>query len=126
MRALVPARWSRADHVREMGAAAAVAACLTRGELARLGEIMPGSLVEGRRAARIPGYDAVARAAQRAGAAAATVSGSGPTVLAWCDGRETDPAAVADAMVRAFARAGVAARAATAGTGRGALLRRNR
>ncbi|MHC5020834.1 MAG: homoserine kinase [Planctomycetota bacterium] len=108
MRKLVPAHWRRADHVREMGAAAAVAACLTRGELARLGEIMPGSLVEGRRAAHIPGYDAVTSAARRAGAAAVTVSGSGPTVVAWCDGR------------------GVAARAATAGTGRGALLRRNR
>ena len=83
-------------------------------------------LVEVRRAARIPGYDAVGRAARRAGAAAVTVSGSGPTVVAWCDGRRSDPAAVAEAMVRALARAGVAARAATAGTGRGALLRRNR
>lgn len=126
MRTLVPGQWPRDGHIREMGAAAAVAACLTRGELDRLGEIMPGSIVEQRRAAHIPGFDAVVRAARRAGAAAVTVSGSGPTVLAWCDARACDPAAVARAMVRAFRHAGVTARAATASVGRGALLRRSR
>lgn len=126
MRTLVPARWDRADHIREMGAAAAIAASLTRGELDRLHEIMPGSIVETRRAARIPGYDAVARAARRAGAAAVTVSGSGPTVLAWCDGRVADAGAIAAAMVRAFGRCGVSARPAVAGAGRGAVLRRSR
>ncbi len=124
MRRLVPARWDRADHIREMGAAAAVAACLTRGELDRLGEIMPGSIVETRRAAHIPAFDDVVRAATRTGAAAVTVSGSGPTVLAWCDARHSDPARIAAAMVRAFRRSGVTARGAVASAGRGALLPR--
>jgi homoserine kinase len=55
----------------------------------------------------VPGYDAVTAAARAAGAFGATLSGSGPTVLAIAPlGRA---AAVGDAMVRAWQACGVVA-----------------
>ncbi|HEU4724053.1 MAG TPA: homoserine kinase [Candidatus Eisenbacteria bacterium] len=82
------------------------------------------------RARLIPGYDSVVAAGRRAGAYGVTISGSGPTLLAF-----HAPGAgvrVGAAMVRAFARRGVASRAlpgriATSGASSRTLLEtRNR
>jgi len=61
------------------------------------------------RARLIPGFDGVVEAGRRAGAYGVTISGSGPTVLAFhAPGRGSR---VGNAMVRAFARRRVEARA---------------
>ena len=62
-------------------------------------------LIEPRRRAMIPGFDAVKRAALERGALGATLSGAGPSVFAWCDG-EASATEVARAMQAAFASAG--------------------
>jgi homoserine kinase len=61
------------------------------------------------RARLIPSYEAVVHAGMRAGAHGVTISGSGPTLLALHAPGAGDR--VGTAMVRAFARAGVSARA---------------
>ena len=62
-------------------------------------------LIEPRRAALIPGFARVKQAALDAGALGAGISGSGPSVFAWCEGREPAERA-GEAMRRAFAAAG--------------------
>jgi homoserine kinase len=63
-------------------------------------------LVEPRRAALIPGFDAVKQAALDAGAMGASISGAGPSVFAWFETRATAEAAVA-AMQHGFSAIGV-------------------
>jgi len=63
-------------------------------------------LIEPRRRALIPGFDAVKRAALDRGALGATLSGAGPSVFAWCDG-DASARDVARAMQAAFAAAGL-------------------
>ena len=46
-------------------------------------------LVEPRRAGLVPGFGEAKRAALGAGALGASLSGSGPTVFAWCEGEES-------------------------------------
>ncbi len=62
-------------------------------------------LVEPRRASLIPGFALVKRAALSAGALGASISGGGPSVFAWCEGREAAVRAGA-AMRGAFQREG--------------------
>jgi homoserine kinase len=64
-------------------------------------------LVEPRRAALIPGFAAVKRAALDAGALGSSISGAGPSVFGWFRGRAAAEAGGA-AMQRAFAEAGLA------------------
>ena len=66
------------------------------------------ALVEPRRAALIPGFDAVKQAALDAGALGSSISGAGPSVFAWFRGRGAADAGGL-AMQRAFAAAGLQA-----------------
>ncbi len=59
-------------------------------------------LVEPHRAVLIPGFTAVKQAALDAGAMGASISGAGPTVFAWFEGRAAAQTAAAD-MTKAFA-----------------------
>jgi homoserine kinase len=65
-------------------------------------------LVEPRRAALIPGFFSVKKAALDAGALGSSISGAGPSVFGWFRGRAAAEAGGA-AMQRAFADAGLAA-----------------
>ena len=66
------------------------------------------ALVEPRRAALIPGFAAVKRAALAAGALGSGISGAGPSVFGWFRGRAAAEAGGA-AMQSAFAEAGLTA-----------------
>ena len=76
-----------------------------RGDVALVRAGLRDTLVEPRRAALIPGFDAVKRAALDAGAMGASISGAGPSVFAWFESRERAEAA-APAVQAAFAAAG--------------------
>jgi len=65
-------------------------------------------LVEPRRAALIPGFHAVKRAALDAGALGSSISGAGPSVFGWFRGRAAAESGAA-AMQRAFEANGLAA-----------------
>ncbi len=122
MRRVVPATWPRALHIRESGNAMATAMMLHHGKVSQIARTVRGSVVERARASMIPGYSLAVKAAERAGAPAVTISGSGPTLIAIVDTRAADPQRVADSMIRAFARAGVPGRAVVARTGEGAKI----
>lgn len=74
-------------------------------ELIRAG--LSDVLIEPRRAPLVPGFAAVKRAALDADALGACISGAGPSVFAWCWGRNVALAA-ASSMQRAFAEIGMA------------------
>jgi len=73
------------------------------------------------RAKLIPGFEDVREAALSAGAVAATVSGSGPAVLAVADAARCSPARVGRAMERAFEGHRLRCEVVVSGVGRGAL-----
>lgn len=117
MRRVVPRAWPRELHTLEVARAVATAVCLTRGDVTSLDESLRGSIVERRRSRLVPNYLAVVEAAEKAGAPAVTISGSGPTMVAIVDDRRTDAGRVARAMAEAF---GHDARAVVAYAGKGA------
>lgn len=80
------------------------------GEAALVRAGLADVLVEPRRAALIPGFEAVKRAALEAGAMGASISGAGPSVFAWFESRAGAQAAVAP-MQAAFAAVGVQSQA---------------
>ena len=101
-RAALATPYSLHEFVTQNGHLARFIAGLYRNDLELIGAGLRDDLVEPRRAALIPGFAAVKQAALEAGALGASISGAGPSVFAWCLGRE------------AAARAGAAMRAAFA------------
>lgn len=87
-------------------------ACLTSGDWTFLREALRDKLHQEHRAALMPGFDGVMRAATQAGALGATLSGAGPTILAWLP-PEADAREVALAMQDVGAEREVFGRAQT-------------
>ena len=89
------------DAVAQWGNTAALVAGLFRGDWETIGRAVQDRIAEPLRAPAIPGFAAVKGAALNAGALAASLSGSGPSLFALCRGRERAEAA-GEAMVEAF------------------------
>jgi len=68
--------------------AGVIAGCQT-GDFDLLRRSLEDVLVEPRRAGLVPGFQEAKRAALAAGALGCSLSGSGPTVFAWCEGEES-------------------------------------
>jgi len=90
--------------VRQWGNAAGMVAALFRGDWELIARCMRDAVAEPVRAQLVPGFDAVKASALQAGAVAAGLSGSGPSVLALCRGRAAAERAAA-AMAEAFREA---------------------
>ncbi len=92
------------EFVRQSERLALVLAGCFKGDVELIAAGLEDVLVEPRRATLIPGFARVKAAALAAGALGASISGSGPSVFAWC---EDFPCAerAADAMRAAFADA---------------------
>ncbi len=120
-RRVMPAQVPLADAVFNLSRAAAMVAALREGLWPLLGEATRDRLHQPYRLPLMPGVDRVMEAARQAGAHGAAVSGSGPSVAAFC----TDAAPrVARAMLQAASGAGMAATVALAGLDlRGARVR---
>ncbi len=106
-RAALPKTLPHSDAVLAASRAAALVQGLATGDGALLGAALDDVLHVPFRRGRIPGYDAVAQAAQKAGAFGATLSGAGSAILAIAP-RERSTA-VGGAMIAAWRTAGVAA-----------------
>jgi len=106
-RAALPHTLPHSDAVVAASRAAALVQGLATGDGALLGAALDDVLHVPFRRARIPGYDAVVAAAQKAGAFGATLSGAGSAILAIAP-RERS-AAVGAAMLAAWRAAGVVA-----------------
>jgi len=85
-RRLVKGRtYSLDDIVPNLGNIAALVAALASNDLELLGRSIDDRLIEPIRAALIPGFDAVKRAALDAGGLGCSIAGSGPSVFAFAD-----------------------------------------
>ncbi len=82
-----------------------ISGCYTN-DLDMLRESFEDVVIEPQRAALIPGFAAVRRAAMSAGALGCSISGAGPTMFAWC--LESHALAVREAMVVEFSHHGLA------------------
>lgn len=103
-RKLLPATVSRGDAVHNLTRAALAVASMAAGRYELLDLATDDRIHQPYRAPLVPGFDAVRRAARRAGAVASFLSGSGPTILALVapDGASE----VAAAMERTWRRHG--------------------
>ncbi|HOT24675.1 MAG TPA: homoserine kinase [Thermoleophilia bacterium] len=108
-RAGLPTEVAMTDAVFNLGRTPLVVEALRTGDFELLGQVMDDRLHQANRLALIPGGRAAWLAAQRAGAAAVAISGSGPSLIAFVS-LASDAGSVARAMSDAFAAAGVAAR----------------
>ncbi|MBL8956398.1 MAG: homoserine kinase [Myxococcaceae bacterium] len=96
------------DFVRQSEHLALVLTGLFTNDLDLIRRGLTDILIEPRRAALIPGFPGVKAAALATGALGASISGAGPSVFAWADGRAAAERAGA-AMAEAFRAAGQAA-----------------
>lgn len=87
---------------------ATLVAALCVGDMVRIGRAMEDGIVEPVRATLIPGYSAVKKAAQDADAMGCTISGSGPSMLAFTDSAKR-ATQICSAMIHAFHDAGLKA-----------------
>lgn len=106
-RGVLPETVFLADAVYNTSRALLLAKTLESGHVSRLPELMKDRLHQPYRAKLVPGLEAALAAAVEHGAAGAALSGSGPTVFAFVEGRN---AAVGEAMLRAFSKHGVSGR----------------
>jgi homoserine kinase len=83
-----------------------VAGCL-RSDPDQIARCLRDVVIEPQRSRLIPGFGPAQRAALDAGALGCSISGSGPSVFAWC--RADDAPAVRQALIEAFGTAGLAA-----------------
>jgi homoserine kinase len=81
-----------------------ISGCYTN-DIDMLRESFEDVVIEPQRAALIPGFGAVRRAALSAGALGCSISGAGPTLFAWC--LESHAHAVREAMVVQFSHHGL-------------------
>ena len=106
-RSVLPASYSRADAVFNIGRAALVVEALRRGDLGLLARVMEDRIHEPYRLPAIPGAVQARQAALAAGAAAVAMSGAGPGLIAFSADRHE---AIGEAMVQTFAEFGLSAR----------------
>jgi homoserine kinase len=108
-RAGLPSQVPMQDAVFNLGRTPLVVEALRTGDYELLHDVMEDRLHQAARIKLIPGGPIAWVAAQRAGAAAVAISGSGPSLVAFVS-LSTDAVRVARAMSEAFAGEGVTAR----------------
>jgi homoserine kinase len=106
-RAVLPAQVKREDAIFNISRAVLVAEALRSGDMGLLGSAMEDRLHQPYRLPLILGAQAALEAAKDAGAAAVALSGAGPSLAAFSAHRNP---AIGEAMQRAFAAEGIAAR----------------
>lgn len=109
-RGVLPATVSRADAIYNLSRAALLVAALAAGDWNALGEALNDRLHQQQRAPLVPGFIEIGSAAREGGAAGATLSGAGPTILAWI-APNADAMKVKGAIETAARNANVAGRA---------------
>src|SRR5215207_10114050 len=111
-RAALPDRVSLKDAVHNISRAVLVTEAFRNRDLDLLGKAMNDTLHQPYRLSLIPGARQAMEAAKEAGAAAAALSGAGPSLIAFSS--KQDPA-IGEAMTRAFQSAGLPARTLSLG-----------
>jgi len=96
-RALLGTTVALADAIRQWANLGAFVDALHRGDLSLLARALEDTIAEPKRASLVPGLASIKKAATDAGALGCSLSGSGPSLFALCDGR-----AVADRVAAAM------------------------
>jgi homoserine kinase len=107
-RAALPASLPRHVALHQVAQVGAMVAALFTGDLALLGRSIDDRIAEPARAPLLPGFREAKGAALEAGALGASISGSGPTAFALCDG-DAVALQVSAAMDAAYATLGISA-----------------
>ncbi len=94
-RALLRDRYGLAEWVEQAGHLAAFVDACHRGDPQALRGHLVDKVIEPQRKLKIPGFDAARQAAMAAGAIGCSISGSGPSVFAWCEPPQVDGIAAA-------------------------------
>ena len=105
-RGVVPARVPLRDSIANLANASSIVAGFFMGDPAMIGSSIRDAVVEPARKHMIPGFDAVKAGALGAGALGVTISGAGPSVIAFC-GPDPDAKKIGRAMEDGFDSAGV-------------------
>ena len=106
-RTALPQQVSLKDAVHNISRTVLVAEAFRNGNVELLGKAMTDTLHQPHRLPLIPGAQAAMDAAKAAGAAAAALSGAGPSVIAFSSKQDS---AIGEAMKRAFEERGLQAR----------------
>jgi homoserine kinase len=106
-RAVLPRKVSMKNATYNISRTVLVTEAFRTGDLSLLGEAMTDKLHQPHRLRLIPGAQSAMEAAREAGAAAAALSGAGPSVIAFSS--QAEPG-IEEAMKRAFEQAGLEAR----------------
>ena len=109
-RGVLPETFSRADAVWNLSRSALLVAALAAGRWDALPEALRDKIHQNQRAALIPGWAPLTRAALGNGALGVTLSGAGPAILLWIS-PDGDPTTVVAAVENAARENGVAGRA---------------
>lgn len=103
----LPAQFDRQKVIEQNAYLAGFVSACHSGDIELLRQCLRDILVEPHRADLIKGFDEVKHAAIESGALGCSISGGGPSVFAWCQGRKR-AAMTGKAMQAAFQHAGVA------------------
>jgi len=121
-RSALPDVVPRATAVFQAAQVGALVAALASGDLALLRRAVEDRIAEPARSGLLPGFSQARVAALDAGACGCSISGAGPAAFAFADGEEWG-ARVGEAMVAAYRRSGISARARVCSiAGRGARV----
>lgn len=108
-RRVIPRELPLEDYVHQSANLAGFLAGCYRNDVEMIRRSLSDMLIEQYRAPLIRGFDRVREAAVDNDALGCSISGSGPSVFAWCEGRQVAEA-TRDAMIAAFGREDVEAR----------------
>ena len=112
-RAVLPASLDRGTALAQAGAVAAMVAAFCTGNLGLLRDAVDDRIAEPARAPLLPGFTEAKAAALNAGALGCSISGGGPSAFALSD-NDVVAQRIGEAMVAAYARAGLSASARVA------------
>ena len=100
-RGVLPKQVKLSDSVRNLSNAAAIVAGFMRKDVELIGSSIKDIIIEPARQHLIPGFNKVKENALRAGALGVTISGAGPSVIAFTS-RSSDPRKIGSAMEKGF------------------------
>ena len=120
-RKALPKKIKMSDHVRNLSNASALAAGFMKNDVGLIGSSINDIIVEPARKHLIPGFDMVKKNALKAGAMGVTISGAGPSVIAFAS-TSSSTGKISQSMRRGFASAGVQCTTVVCRPSRGASL----
>lgn len=105
-RKVLPKQVSLSDHVKNLANASSLTAGFMKKDVFLIGSSVNDIIVEPARKHLIPGFDKVKKRAMAAGALAVTISGAGPSVIAFTSA-SSSPRKISESMKKGFAEAGI-------------------